>query len=80
MSNPGPASSTTPHYLYNGGSTDGVVIGDTAASLVGFYGATPVAQPANVAVIGNSATGTEIATAVNGIIAALIANGLMASA
>lgn len=34
---------------------------------------------ANVATIGNSATGTEIATAVNGILAILIAAGLMAA-
>lgn len=32
---------------------------------------------ANVAAIGNSATGTQIATAVNGILAILIAAGLM---
>jgi hypothetical protein len=47
--------------------------------LVGFHGATPVAQAATIAAIGNSATGTEIATAVNAIITALKNKGLVAS-
>ena len=79
MSNPGPASTTTAHYLYNGDSTDGILLGGSAAKLVGFHGAAPVAQAANIATIGNSATGTEIATAVNAIITALKNKGLIAS-
>ena len=73
-----PNSVTTPHYLYNGDSTDGIVLGGSATNLVGFYGATPVSQQAAVSTIGDSATGTEIATAVNGIIAALQNLGLTA--
>jgi hypothetical protein len=80
MANPGPASSQTTNYLFNGDSTDGIQIAGTAADLLAFHGATPVAQAATIADIGNSATGTEIATAVNAIIAALEAKGLIASA
>ena len=78
MANPGPASTITAHYLLNGDSTDGVLIGGAATNKVGFYGATPVVQAAAISTIGDSATGTEIATAVNDIIAALQNLGLTA--
>jgi len=48
----------------------------TVQELVTFLD-TAFTPAANVAEIGNSATGTQIATAVNGIIAILIAKGLM---
>lgn len=78
MANPGPASTITTNYLLNGDSTDGVQIGGAATNKVGFYGATPVVRAAAVTTIGNSATGTEIATAVNAIITALKNVGLTA--
>lgn len=78
MSNPGPASTTTAHYLFNGDSTDGVLIGGAAANLVGFHGATPTAQGTAITALGNSASGTEIATAVNAIITLLETKGFVA--
>lgn len=79
MANPGPASSQTTNYLFNGDSTDGIQIAGSASDLLAFHGAAPVNQADAIANIGNSATGTEIATAVNGILAALREKGLIAS-
>ena len=78
MSNPGPATTVTPHYLFNGDSTDGVQIVGSATNTLGFYGATPVAQAGAITALGNTASGTEIATAVNAIITALENLGLVA--
>ncbi|NDD55748.1 hypothetical protein EBZ39_18100 [bacterium] len=78
MANPGPASTTTAHYLYDGDSTDGILLGGSASKLVGFHGATPVAQASAITTIGNSATGTEIATAVNALITVLKNKGFTA--
>lgn len=78
MSNPGPASTTTSIYLFNGDSSDGVQIVGSATKLLGFHGATPVAQAAAITAITNTATGTEIATAVNALITALKNKGLTA--
>lgn len=75
MSNPGPASSQTPIYLLNGGAADGSLVGASGGK-VGFYGTTPVVQASAITTISNTATGTEIATAVNAIIAALQNTGL----
>ena len=75
MSNPGPASSQTPIYLPNGGAADGSLVGASGGK-VGFYGTTPVVQASAITTISNTATGTEIATAVNAIIAALQNTGL----
>jgi hypothetical protein len=80
MANPGPASTQSTNYLFNGDSTDGVQIAGAATDKLAFHGATPVVQAATITDLGNSATGTEIATAVNAIIAALEAKGLIASA
>lgn len=78
MANPGPASTTTAHYLYDGDSTDGILLGGSASKLVGFHGATPVAQASAITAITNSATGTEIATAVNALITVLKNKGFTA--
>ena len=75
MSNPGPASTQTPIYLLNGGAADGSLVGASGGK-VGFYGTTPVVQASAITTISNTATGTEIATAVNAIIAALQNTGL----
>lgn len=59
------------------GGTDGTKLGQDASDLIGFYGATPVDQPALVA------DATDAATAIsqlNLVIAELIELGLMASA
>jgi hypothetical protein len=79
MANPGPASSQTPVTLFGGDAADGIILGGSASALVGFHGVDATAQQAAITVLGNSASGTEIATAVNAIIAALEAKGLIAS-
>lgn len=45
-SNPGPATVTGNDYLLGGDASGGINIGNAAASTIGFYGATPVAQRA----------------------------------
>lgn len=77
MSNPGPASTQTANYLFNGNASDGVALG-IADGLIGFYGATPVAQAAAITTIADNASGTAIATAVNAIITALSDIGITA--
>jgi hypothetical protein len=44
-----------------------------------FHGSTPVIQAAAITNLGNSATGTEIATAVNAILVAMRNKGLIAT-
>jgi len=60
------------------GGVFGATVGASASEPAGFHG-TSVVQAAHLANIGDSATGTEIATAVNGILAALIAKGIIAA-
>jgi hypothetical protein len=77
MSNPGPASTQTSNYLFNGNASDGVALG-VAGGEIGFYGETPVVQAAAITTIADAATGTQIATAVNAIITALKDIGITA--
>jgi hypothetical protein len=70
MANPGPASTITPVYLFNGNAADGIALG-VAGGEIGFYGETPVVQAAAITTIADTANGTVIATAVNAIITAL---------
>jgi hypothetical protein len=77
MSNPGPASTVTPVYLFNGNAADGIALG-IAGGEIGFYGETPVVQAAAITTVSDSATGTALATAVNSIIAALAGIGITA--
>lgn len=77
MSNPGPASTQTSNYLFNGNASDGVALG-VAGGEIGFYGETPVVQAAAITTISDSATGTQIATAVNAVITALKNIGITA--
>lgn len=79
MSNPGPASTQTTNFLFNGDSTDGVQIAGAAADKLAFHGSTPVIQAAAITNLGNTATGTEIATAVNAVLVALRNKGLIAT-
>ena len=78
MANPGPATTVTANYLFNGDASNGVLLGGSASNLVGFHGATPVAQAGAITALSNTATGTEIAPAVNAIITALKNKGLTA--
>lgn len=77
MSNPGPASTQTTNYLFNGNASDGIALG-VAGGEIGFYGETPVVQAAAITTIADAATGTQIATAVNAIITALKDIGITA--
>jgi hypothetical protein len=70
MANPGPASTITPVYLFNGNAADGIALG-VAGGEIGFYGETPVVQAAAITTVSDTATGTALATAVNAIITAL---------
>jgi hypothetical protein len=70
MANPGPASTVSTVYLFNGNAADGVALG-IASGKIGFYGETPVVQAAAITTIATNATGTAISTAVNSIITAL---------
>lgn len=63
-------------YLGNG-NPDGTVLGKSATELIGFYGKTPIAQPAPAV-----AVGTDIATVILEIAdlrAKLVALGLILS-
>lgn len=58
------------------GNDEGTVIGQAATDKIGFYGATPVDQPAAIA------DATDAATAItqcNAVIAALVELGLVSS-
>jgi hypothetical protein len=77
MANPGPASSQTTNFLFNGDSSDGVQLAGSATELLGFHGATPTVQQAAITALANDASGTAIATAVNAIITALEVKGLI---
>ena len=83
---------TNPTYQYlDSGFADGTILGQTSSSLVGFYGTTPKTRPAAVtALITTASTSTSsafgyttstqaeaVTTAVNSIIAALQALGLV---
>jgi hypothetical protein len=70
MANPGPASTVSTVYLFNGNAADGVALG-IASGKIGFYGETPVVQASAITTIATNATGTAISTAVNSIITAL---------
>lgn len=77
MANPGAASTQTSNYLFNGNASDGILLGVSGGE-VGFYGKTPVVQASAITTISDSATGTQIATAVNAVITALKNIGITA--
>ena len=78
MSNPGPASTVSLHYLFNGDSTDGVQIVGSATNKLGFYGATPVVQAGAITTLATNADSTAISVAVSKVIVALQNLGLTA--
>lgn len=75
MANPGPATTVTANYLFNGDASNGVQLGGAPANLVGFHGVTPVVQAAAIAVPTDLATSIVAITA---IITALKNKGLTA--
>ena len=78
MANPGPASTQTPVQLFNGDAADGIILAGSASKLLGFHGVAATVQGNAITNLGNSASGTEIATAVNAIITLLETKGLIA--
>jgi hypothetical protein len=62
---------------YEDQQLDGAVLG-LSGGTVGFYGNTPVVQGAAVTTLATTPTATDIATAVNSIIARLKTVGLIA--
>lgn len=58
------------------GNASGTQLGQSATDLVGFYGTTPVDQPATIADATDAATAI---TTVNAVIAALVEVGLLAT-
>jgi hypothetical protein len=56
---------------------DGAIMGKTGGT-AGFYGTTPIVQAAAITVVGNAATGTELATAINALREALKNIGITA--
>lgn len=77
MSNPGPASTVTPVYLFNGNAADGVALGISGGK-IGFYGETPVVQASAITTLAATPTTAETVAAVNAIIAALSGIGITA--
>ena len=45
MANPGPASTQTTNYLFNGDSTDGIQLAGSGSDKLAFYGVSPIVQP-----------------------------------
>ena len=70
MANPGPASTVSAVYLFNGNAADGVALG-IAGGKVGFYGETPVVQASAITTLAATPTTAETVAAVNAIITAL---------
>jgi hypothetical protein len=77
MANPGPASTQSTNFLFNGDSTDGIQLAGSATEKLGFHGATPTVQQAAITALANNADGTAIAAAVNAIITVLEVKGLV---
>lgn len=62
---------------YSDPQLDGAIIG-VAGGTAGFYGTTPVAQAAAITAVTNTASGTELATAINDLRLALKNIGITA--
>lgn len=62
---------------YEDQQLDGAVMGATGGT-ASFYGKTPIAQAAAITAVTNTATGTELATAINAIRTALKNIGITA--
>ena len=60
-------------------TSTGTKIGTATGQKIAFHNATPVVQASHIADIANDATGTQIATAVNAILAVLEGKGFTAT-
>ena len=56
---------------------DGAIMGKSGGT-AGFYGTTPIVQAAAITAVGNTATGTELATGINDLRTALKNIGITA--
>jgi hypothetical protein len=56
---------------------DGAIMGKTGGT-AGFYGTTPIVQAAAITAVSNTASGTELATAINALRTALKNIGITA--
>jgi hypothetical protein len=56
---------------------NGAIMGKTGGT-AGFYGTTPITQASAITAVGNTATGTELATAINALRTALKNIGITA--
>ena len=62
---------------YEDQQLDGAIVGKSGGT-AGFFGTTPIAQPAAITAVTNTASGTELATAINDLRLALKNLGLTA--
>lgn len=51
---------------YEDQQLDGAILGNTGGT-IGFYGTTPIVKAGAIAAVSNTATGTELATAINAL-------------
>ena len=62
---------------YEDQQLDGAILGKSGGT-IGFYGTTPIVQAGAITAVTNTATGTELATAINAIRVALKNLGITA--
>ena len=62
---------------YEDQQLDGAIVGKSGGT-AGFFGTTPITQPAAITAVTNTASGTELATAINDLRTALKNLGLTA--
>jgi hypothetical protein len=72
-----PTNTKPTGVAYEDPQLDGAIIGKTGGT-AGFYGTTPIVQAAAITVVTNTATGTELATAINALRTALKNIGITA--
>ena len=72
------ATNTKPvGVAYEDAQLDGAIMGKTGGT-AGFYGTTPIVQAAAITAVTNTASGTELATAINALRVALKNIGITA--
>lgn len=72
-----PTNSKPIGVAYEDPQLDGAIMGKTGGT-AGFYGTTPIVQAAAITAVSNTATGTELATAINALRTALKNLGITA--
>lgn len=72
-----PTNTKSIGVAYEDQQLDGAIMGK-AGGTAGFYGVTPVTQAAAITAVTNTATGTELATAINALRTALKNIGITA--